>query len=180
MTLRHDDTSPETTATAEAGKGTASVEVSRSKESLRLWLRLLPVTNVIENQLRARLREHFDITLAQFDVLSELEHAGEPQTMSELSRRLLVSGGHVTGVVDRLERDGHVARQPLESDRRVQLVALTERGKRTFLTVAERHEAWLEELLADMPLEEIRTLNQLLARTKAAVRGVVERRADQP
>ena len=84
---------------------------SRGKQSLRLWLRLLACENLIEQTVRTRLRVAFDITLPQFDVLSELEHAGNALTMSQLSQKLMVSNGNVTGVVDRLERDGLVRRR---------------------------------------------------------------------
>ena len=90
----------------------------RGKQSLRAWLRLLACENLIEQHLRTRLRQDFDITLPQFDVLSELEHAGEQLTMSRLSEKLMVSNGNVTGVVDRLERDEYVIRQASPTDRR--------------------------------------------------------------
>lgn len=142
----------------------------RSKETLRLWLRLLPVTSLVEQELRTRLRQSFGITLPQFDIMAELERAGEPQTMSELSRRLLVSGGNVTGVVDRLERDGYVARQPLPTDRRVQLVALTDKGRGEFGAMAAAHEQWLSDLFSDLPTNDIETLHDLLGRAKSVLR----------
>ncbi|HEX5513169.1 MAG TPA: MarR family transcriptional regulator [Gammaproteobacteria bacterium] len=132
----------------------------------------------MEQELRARLRLSFDITLPQFDVMAELERAGEPQTMSELSRRLLVSGGNVTGVVDRLERAGYVERRPLPTDRRVQLVALVEKGRREFAAMAAAHEQWLTELFEGLSLEEVRLLNELLGRAKAVVAAVAAQRKD--
>ena len=88
----------------------------RSKRSLRIWLRLLGCATLIEQQVRTRLRDDFAITLPQFDVLAELDAAGEPQTMSALSRRLMVSNGNVTGVIDRLERADLVRRTPSAED----------------------------------------------------------------
>lgn len=135
------------------------------KQSLRLWLRLLACENIIENRLRAELRDHFNVTLPQFDVLAELEYLGEPLTMTELSKRLMVSNGNVTGVVDRLVRDELVQRQPSGSDRRVNLISLTPRGLELFRRMAAQHEGWVAEMFADLNPEEVSQLGGLLNRT---------------
>lgn len=134
------------------------------KQSLRLWLRLLACENIIENRLRAELREHFNVTLPQFDVLAELEYLGQPLTMTDLSKRLMVSNGNVTGVVDRLVREDLVQRQPSGSDRRVNLISLTTRGLDLFRQMAARHEGWVAEMFADLRPEEISQLGGLLNR----------------
>lgn len=146
-----------------------SAQSQRDTETLRLWVRLLPVTSQVEQELRTRMRQRFTITLPQFDVLAELHQAGEPQTMSALSRRLLISGGNVTGIVDRLERDGFVERQPLPSDRRVQLVALTEKGRTDFIGMAETHKQWLAEIFSELSLPDIQKLSELLNSAKKAL-----------
>ena len=69
------------------------MENSGNKQTLRLWLRWLNCTTRIENEIRRRLREQFQVTLPQFDLLSALERTDEPMTMSELSQYLLVSNG---------------------------------------------------------------------------------------
>ena len=103
------------TATLPASTMDTAREISRAsdhgqddKAALRLWLRLLPLTTLVEQELRSRLRQRFGITLPQFDVLAELDRLAEPQTMTELSRPLMVSTGNLTGVVDRLERAGAI------------------------------------------------------------------------
>ena len=111
--------------TKEKSKGPAA---NHSKESLRTWLRLLSCETVIEQHLRTLLRQNFSITLPQFDVLSELERAGDPLTMSQLSKELMVSNGNVTGVIDRLEKTGFAKRVRAEHDRRVQYIELTAKG----------------------------------------------------
>ncbi len=141
----------------------------RSKRSLRIWLRLLGCATLIEQQVRTRLRDDFAITLPQFDVLAELDAAGEPQTMSALSRRLMVSNGNVTGVIDRLERAALVRRTPSAEDRRVQYIALTPKGRRRFATMAAAHEGWIDELLGG--LEEAERLARLLDDTKHHLRA---------
>src|SRR5687768_7561758 len=121
-------------------------QTARGKDALRLWLRLLSSATAIEQHLKRKLREGFDVTLAQFDLMAELERAGEPKTMSEISQMLMVSNGNVTGVADRLSRDGLVERLPSPEDRRVYLLALTPDGKRRFREMALAHEGWLEQL----------------------------------
>jgi DNA-binding MarR family transcriptional regulator len=143
---------------------------THSKEALRLWLRLLPCVSMVEGVLRTRFREQFSFTLPQFDVLAELDRAGQPQTMSEISRKLLVTSGNVTGLIDRLERGGYVVRRPSPSDRRVQYVELSEKGRQEFAAMAKAHEQWLAELFADFPEEDVAQLSELLGRAKSQLR----------
>jgi DNA-binding MarR family transcriptional regulator len=141
----------------------------RSKESLRTWLRLLSCENSIEQKIRSRFREKFDVTLPQFDVLSELEHASEKLTMSQLSKELMVSNGNITGVVDRLEKNKLVVRIRPEHDRRVQYIELTAEGKDAFRRMARKHEQWLEEWLAGVSIEEMDQLQKLLLKARDSV-----------
>ena len=138
----------------------------RSKRRLRLWLRLYAATSVIEREMRRFLRERFATTLPRFDLMAALERAPEGLTMGELSRRLMVSGGNVTSIVDGLERDGLVRRRSPASDRRTSYVALTEAGRTAFAEMALKHERWVNELLADVADEEVDALTELLAELK--------------
>ena len=138
----------------------------RSKESVRTWLRLLSCETAIEQLLRSRFRTKFSVTLPQFDVLSELERAGEPLTMSQLSRELMVSNGNVTGVIDRLEKNGLVARNRAEHDRRIQYIELTSQGRKDFDNMARHHAKWLEELFADVSLNDMSELQALLLKLR--------------
>ena len=141
----------------------------RSKESLRTWLRLLSCEHAIEQKIRSRFREQFEVTLPQFDVLSELEHASHQLTMSQLSKELMVSNGNITGVVDRLEKNKLVVRIRPEHDRRVQYIELTADGKDAFRRMARKHEQWLEEWLVDISIEEMDQLQALLLKARDSV-----------
>ncbi|MBT5220815.1 MAG: MarR family transcriptional regulator [Woeseia sp.] len=143
----------------------ADVE-DRSKEALRTWLRLLSCGTVIEQRLRSLFRVNFSVTLPQFDVLSELERAGQPLTMSDLSRELMVSNGNVTGVIDRLEKNGYVSRTRADHDRRIQYIDLTPKGAREFSRMAELHEEWLNDLLAELSVPDMKKLQKLLLKTR--------------
>ena len=141
----------------------------RSKESLRLWLRLMACESIIEQRVRSRFRKHFEVTLPQFDVLSELERAKSPLTMSRLSKELMVSNGNVTGVIDRLSKNKLVRRVRSKEDRRIQYIELTDEGLKEFRRMAKLHEDWIEELLADVSLDDMRELQELLLKTRHAV-----------
>jgi DNA-binding MarR family transcriptional regulator len=140
-----------------------------SKARLRLWLRLLGVTRLVEAELRERLRG-FDTTLPRFDVLAALHRSREGLKMSELSSVLRVSNGNVTGIVDRLVTDGLVVRVPVEGDRRAMLVRLTRKGEQDFTTLAAAHEAWIDELLGAVTAAEA-------AQVDASLRPVRDRLA---
>lgn len=150
-------------------KKQANPNDSVSKESLRLWLRLLSSTNILEQQIRSRLRKKFNITLPQFDVLAALEHKKEAQTMTALSRHLMVSNGNITGVVDRLVRDGFVKRLGSTSDRRIQYINLTNKGRGAFDRMAKAHEDWIAELFSGMTHTEIKQLTEQLRYAKACI-----------
>jgi DNA-binding MarR family transcriptional regulator len=144
----------------------------RSKESIRTWLRLLSCETLIEQYIRSKFRENFKVTLPQFDVLSELEHASEKLTMSQLSRELMVSNGNITGVVDRLEKSGLVRRTRPEHDRRIQFIELTDAGAREFKHMARHHERWLEELFAEISIDDMHRLQKVLLNMRESVTAV--------
>ncbi len=133
-----------------------------SKMSLRLWLKLLTCTSVIEKQLRNRLREDFDITLPRFDVLAALDRAEDDLSMGDLSKRLFVSNGNITGVVSRLEKEGYVSRSAPLKDRRTYRTQLTKKGREEFSRMAGQHEDWIDHVFAELSTEEIVLLLSLL------------------
>jgi DNA-binding MarR family transcriptional regulator len=128
------------------------------KQRLRLWIRLLRATRAIEAQVRDRLRVQFAMTLPQFDVMAALYREERGMSMTELSRRLMVSNGNVTGIIDRLVAEAYVLRQALAEDRRSFIVRLTPKGAARFATVAEAHEQWVDQLLSDFDAEEMEML----------------------
>jgi len=141
--------------------------------ALRLWLRLLACTNLIEAPLRTRLRTQFDrASLPRFDLMAQLDRHAQGLKMRELSRRLMVTGGNVTGVTDQLEAEGLVKRTPHPSDRRAFAVQLTPSGKRQFRRMAAVHEQWVIELFAGWNAEEKTQVYALLAGLKRHLGGV--------
>jgi DNA-binding MarR family transcriptional regulator len=147
-----------------------SALVSDDKLELKLWLRLLTCGNLIESAVRARLREIFATTLPRFDLLAQLDRAPEGLTMGELSSRLMVSNGNVTGLTDALAREGLVSRLTEPSDRRSLRIRLTAAGKRAFDQMTPIHEQWIEEMMAGLSRQEKALLLELLGKLKASLR----------
>jgi len=121
-----------------------------SKQRLRFWLRLLKLQRHMEAVLRERLRAEFDTTLPRFDVMAALYHHQQGLRMSELSSFLKVSNGNVTGIVDRLVQDGSIIRVPVKGDRRAMVARLTTKARDEFSHMAQVHEGWVDELLAEL------------------------------
>ena len=139
------------------------------KLELRLWLRLLACTNLIEKRVRRGLRKSFDITLPRFDVLAQLERAEDGLTMGELSGHLMVSAGNITGLIDRLVAEGLVARNAEPGDRRAMRVRLTDAGRARFYEMTPVHERWVDDMLAGVDREKLARLHELLGELKDSV-----------
>ena len=139
---------------------------SEHPDALRLWLRLLTCTQLIEKQVRGQLREQFDTTLPRFDLMAQLERNPDGLKMNELSRRMMVTGGNVTGITDQLVTEGLVERVDVEGDRRAYRVRLTTRGRKTFDEMARQHEDWIVQAFGGLSAREIETLHKLLGKVK--------------
>ena len=153
------------------GTVTALARTESPAHDLRLWLRLFACAGMIEQRVRRGLRETFDTTLPRFDVLAQLDRAGEALTMGELSRRLMVSNGNVTGLVDRLVEEGLVERRASASDRRAQLVRLTAAGRHAFRAMTPVHARWIADALAGLEAGDKRRLLALLESLRVSLAG---------
>ena len=154
--------------TASAASDTETRATSEHAPDLRLWLRMLACTNLIENHVRSRLRAEFDITLPRFDLMSQLERSPQGLKMGELSKRMMVTGGNVTGITDQLVAEGLVLREDSPKDRRAYIVKLTPEGRRSFRRMAESHEKWVLELFSGMDEKQRGQLYELLAALKSS------------
>jgi DNA-binding MarR family transcriptional regulator len=135
-------------------------------QSLKLWLRMLSCTTKIETEIRSRLRTEFGITLPRFDLMAQLERHPEGLRMGELSKRMMVTGGNVTGITDQLEQEKLVVRVPDPKDGRAFSVKLTPAGRKAFTQMAEVHESWVAELLQDISQDDKGQLIELLSQMK--------------
>ena len=135
-------------------------------QSLRLWLRMLSCTALIESEIRSRLRTEFGITLPRFDLMAQLERHPDGLRMGELSKRMMVTGGNITGITDQLELENLVIRVPHPKDRRAYSVKLTAEGRRAFRRMASVHESWIADLLSGIDGRDKEKLIELLSQVK--------------
>ena len=135
-------------------------------QALRLWLRLLTCTQLVEKQVRSQLREQWGTTLPRFDLMAQLERNPDGLKMNELSRRMMVTGGNVTGITDQLVTEGLVERLDVEGDRRAYRVRLTAAGRKLFIEMARQHEAWIVASFEGLSTREVESLHKLLGKVK--------------
>lgn len=140
-----------------------------SKQSLRLWLRLLSCSMIVEKRIRVRLEQEFETTLPRFDAMAALEREPDGLTMSQLSAAMMVSNGNVTGVIGRLIDEMLVVRTSESSDRRVSTVRLTRKGREAFQKMARTHEEWIDRMFADLTDTQIEQLMKLLAAMRHSI-----------
>jgi DNA-binding MarR family transcriptional regulator len=134
--------------------------------ALRLWLRLLTCTQLVEKQIRTNLREDFSTTLPRFDLMAQIEKFPQGLKMNELSARMMVSGGNITAIVDQLQSEALVERFAHANDKRATLIKLTPAGRKYFTRMAREHEAWIIESFAGLEAREVRHLHSLLGKAK--------------
>lgn len=137
--------------------------------SVRLWLRLLSCSTVIEKRIRRGLIERFDTTLPRFDVMAALDRHPGGMPLGALSRSLLVSNGNITAIVKALVKDGYIEVSPDPRDGRASIAVLTSVGQTHFSEMAQAHHAWVEALLADVPAAHQDLLFDLLGVVKLSV-----------
>ena len=165
------DTDPEG-AVDEPVRDRASRLTQDHHQSLKLWLRMLSCTVSIENEVRTRLRASFGITLPRFDRMAQLERFPEGLRMGELSKRMMVTGGNITGITDQLEQEKLVLRVVDPQDRRAYSVKLTPAGRRAFDDMARVHEGWIAELLQGVTPDDKSQLIDLLSHMKQQLNDI--------
>lgn len=159
-------TSAQSTPIRSASGKAARRQLPETHIELRIWLRLFGIATKIERSLAERLRREFKTSMSRFDLLSQLHRSDCGLSMSELSAKVMITNGAITGLVDKLAAEGLVRRQSHPADRRAMLVKLTAHGRRNFLKMADRHEDWVIELLGKLPTPLKRGLHDHLAAAK--------------
>lgn len=135
--------------------------------ALAVWVRLLKAHGLMLRELRRRVPE--DLTLAQFDVLAQLDRDTDGMTSIALTRALLVTAGNVSGIVGRLARLGLVERRPVPGDRRAARIRLTTRGRQVMYRALPRHRRDVASLLSALPPRDLDALRGLLGRLNQAL-----------
>lgn len=147
-------------------------------EAVRLWLRLLSCTMVIEKRVNRGFADQFHTTLPRFDILAALDRSEDGLSMGALGRALLVSNGNITGLVQTLVRNGDVELAAAPVDRRTAIVRLTEAGRARFRAMAATHHGWIESIFAGVSPKEKAQLLGLLGSLKTSIAAAPGLKAD--
>ena len=148
--------------------------IPREKEGLRLWLRIVSCSQMVEQEIRTMLRDKFDTTLPRFELLSALDRVPDGLSMGELSSWLMVTKGNVTGIAERLSEDGFIKRNPTPTDRRSFCVTLTPKGKKAYKEMEEQYESLLDKLFSGVSLDDSDMFTGVLAKVKEEVEDLRE------
>jgi MarR family transcriptional regulator, 2-MHQ and catechol-resistance regulon repressor len=132
------------------------------EEALRLWIALARSYQTFAREVGIRVSD-YGLTVPQFGILEALYHLG-PLSLGELADKLLVTGGNITYVMDRLEKQGLVERHRSDTDRRVVEARLTPEGRAKIASVFPGHAAFIRELVSPLGREERQRARELLKR----------------
>jgi MarR family 2-MHQ and catechol resistance regulon transcriptional repressor len=148
------------------GDGTAPRDwTDGQRTALGVWVALARCYSTYSKAIAAKVQE-YDLTVPQFGTLEALYHLG-PLSLGDLAEKLLVTGGNVTYVMDRLESRGLVTRSRSPDDRRVVRAELTDQGRELIADVFPGHAEYVEHLcrhLSGAEQEELRVLLKALGK----------------
>jgi DNA-binding MarR family transcriptional regulator len=142
---------------------------------LRLWLRMMAIHKLISNEARRRLRASFGMSLSRFDYLAQVDGAATGLRMGEISSRLMVTTGNITGLTDELAADGLVERSVDPQSRRAYVVRMTPKGRRAFRAAAKANEGWIEEFFSVLSAKDKKLLFDILGIQKEFIASRVQR-----
>jgi DNA-binding MarR family transcriptional regulator len=143
--------------------------IPHDKDGLRLWLRIVACTQMVEQEIRVMLREQFAMTLPRFELLAALDRVPDGLNMGELSRWLMVTKGNITGIAERLSEDGFIKRQPTPTDRRSFVVTLTPKGRKLFKEMETEYERLLDQVFEEVSIDDFDSFTGVLAKVKEVI-----------
>jgi DNA-binding MarR family transcriptional regulator len=143
-----------------------------NKTALKLWLQLARTSAMLQNEINTRFRTQYGQSMTRFDVMSQLARAGDNALgVSALSASLIASSGNISRLLDRMQSEGLVRRQPAPNDRRGIIIQLTGKGQKLFAQMAISHEQWITALLKKAPKAKQQVLLNALVDLQAALSG---------
>lgn len=154
----HEDVVPsgEASTTAPARRDWGEDE----ERALRVWIALARCYFTVSRSLTCTIAG-YGLTGPQFGILEALHHLG-PLSLGELAEKLLVTGGNVTYVMDRLEEQGLVYRDRSGEDRRVVQAKLTPEGQELISGVFPSHTTAVRDVMSELSHAEQENLRRLL------------------
>lgn len=139
----------------------------RQRESLKLWIELLRYSNKLEQIIDDKLRQNYKQNISRFDVLSQLEREKENGlTVGDLASRLIASKGNITGLIDRMQKDGLITKVSRQDDRRSYIISITDKGLLLFNEMAENNAQWVEDALSALDVESMSGFTNFLNKAR--------------
>ena len=142
---------------------------SEVQVAVSVWLRLLKCHNLVFRELKKSVKKDGRITYPQFDVLAQLSRTEEGMSFVQLSRKLTVTSGNLTGIVDRLTREGFVYRDPDQIDRRVVWIRLTDQGRSVITALLPIYMEKIESMFSSLPHKSLSDLRDLLGQCRVVL-----------
>ena len=143
---------------------------SESRErALRLWIALARCYTSYSKSVAGKVQE-YGLTTPQFGIIEALYHLG-PLSLGQLADKLLVTGGNVTYVMDRLEAQGLVLRERSPQDRRIIQAKLTPEGRKLISDVFPGHGQFIEDLANHLEVDEQEALRSLLKKLGRSIQN---------
>lgn len=139
----------------------------RQKQSLKLWIELLRYSNKLEQIIDDKLRHNYGQNISRFDVLSQLARV-RPNglTVGELAGQLIASKGNITGLLDRMQKDGLIEKEAKHDDRRSYIVKSSDKGSDLFDEMAEDNAHWVENALDAIDIDHMKEFAQFLSKSR--------------
>jgi len=139
----------------------------RQRQSLKLWIELLRYSNKLEQIIDDKLRANYGQNISRFDVLSQLEReVDKGLSVGELAAQLIASKGNITGLLDRMQKDGLITKEAKIEDRRSYLVLITEKGRDLFHEMAENNAQWVEQALKSIDIAHMTEFTRFLNKSR--------------
>lgn len=149
---------------------TQSNYTQRQRESLKLWIELLRYSNKLEQIIDDKLRQNYGQNISRFDVLSQLVREQEKGlSVGELASRLIASKGNITGLIDRMQKDGLISKIARPEDRRSYIITIKEKGAILFKEMADNNALWIEEALSAIDVDKMKDFTQFLHKSRESL-----------
>lgn len=129
-------------------------------------------------RITKELARRAELTGPQLTVVKMLESLGD-LSLSDLSERIRAQNSTVTGIIDRMEREGLVVRTRSTEDKRVVRIRLTEKGARIAREIPVEPMEIFRSALAGLSATEMRDLLKVLTKLARRVQSIVRREADE-
>lgn len=171
--MKNPSTAPRTSGSTKAPTPPTLPRVSRAATAtaLKLYVVLARAQRAITEQTQADLEQH-GISITEFAIMEALHHKG-PLLLGEVQRKILVSSGGITFLVDKLTDRGYVERKMCPTDRRARYAALTRKGEALMEDIFPRHAAAIQAAMSGLSQTEQKEATVLLKRLGLAAAGEV-------